>query len=359
MAFGPAGEDEHRRLMTITYSHPMPKMAESEYLDRMIVCVDQSVDNENIILEDGSIMPIRKSMEIPFMGGNINLVESSDVVVGVNPDTNTVFAAGITTFPALLAGTAIVRFSLTAKPGSNNDYILQFHSIHIALKELLAEKGFTHASNNPYQHPERTYEKTRLMSEAINACLTAELMTEEKRGAGTYNSHTIVNDLLTKAMLLDSYAQDYIVQGDTIKRMFFQFSKNGQPYYRFRSEYVRDGKRFIHLVNVDGEYDYHYYPDDKVAYRIRTEGDWNESTYIAKKEWHFDYEGAYVIGEDVVNGKECYLLQKGKNTFCVWKKYGLQLDLRMPKGVMFYDNFDLQVTDDLFVLPDGVKNIDQ
>ena len=359
MDFAPAGEHGHRKLMTITYSHPMPQMAESEYLDRMIECVDESVDYEVIVLADGSIMRVRKRTETSYMGANKDLVESSDVIVGVNPDANTVEAAGITTFPALVGATAIARFSLTVKPGNTNDYILVFYSISVALKELLAKKGFAHASNNPYQHPEKIHEKTRLISEAINACLTAGQIAEQGSGAENYESPVIVNELFTKAMQLDSYAQDYIVQGVTVKRMYFQFSKNGRPFYRFRSEYLRDGRRYIHLGNVDGEHDYHYFPDDAVAYRVNTGGDRDEPGYIAKKAWHFDYVEAYVIGEDLVNGKECYLLRKGKNTFCVWKEHGLQLDLRMPKGVMYYDNFDLLVPDDLFVLPGGVTIIDQ
>jgi hypothetical protein len=82
---------------------------------------------------------------------------------------------------------------------------------------------------------------------------------------------------------------------------------------------VNKGRRYVHLGNVDGEHDYHYSPDDAMAYRVNTEGDRDESGYIAKKAWHFDYEEAYVIGEDIVNGKECYLLRKGKNTFAFGK----------------------------------------
>jgi hypothetical protein len=50
---------------------------------------------------------------------------------------------------------------------------------------------------------------------------------------------------------------------------------------------------------------------------------------------------------------------KRQKYICVWKEHGLQLDLRMPKSVMYFDNFDLQVPDDLFVLPGGVTIIDQ
>ena len=358
MDFGPAGDHGHRRLMAITYSHSMPKMAESEYLDRMIECVDESVDYERIVLKDGSIMRISKNTETSYTGGNRDIVESSDVITSVNTDTNTVNAAGMFTYPAAFGITAIARFSLAAKPGDTNNYILQFQDIEVSLKELLAEKGFTYASNNPHQQPRTLHQKTRHMSEAINACLATD-QNDNKGSAKVYESSEIVSELLAKAMKLDTYAQDYVVQGVTVKRMYFQFSRDGMPFYRFRSEYLREGKRYVHLVNVDGEHDYHYYPDQAVAYRVKTEGDRSESSYIAKKTWHFDYEGAYVIGEDMVNGKECYLLRKGKHTFCVWKKHGLQLDLRMTKNTMYYDNFDFQVPDDLFVLPGGVTIIDQ
>ena len=192
----------------------------------------------------------------------------------------------------------------------------------------------------------------------VNVCLAAD-QNDNKEGAKVYDSSTIVSELLAKAMKLDSYAQDYIVQGVSVKRMYFQFSRNGMPFYRFRSEYLHEGKRFVHLVNVDGEHNYQYYPDEAVAYRVKTEGNRSESSYIANKNWHFDYKGADVAGEDVVNGKECYLLQKDEHTLCVSKKYGLQLDLRFPEGVMYYDNFDLKVSDDLFVLPETVRIIDR
>ena len=123
MDFGPAGEHGHRSLMAITYSHSMPKMAESEYLDRMIECVDESVDYERIVLKDGSIMRISKHTETSYTGGNRDIVENSDVITSVNTDTNTVNAAGMFTYPAAFGITAIARFSLAAKPGDTNNYI--------------------------------------------------------------------------------------------------------------------------------------------------------------------------------------------------------------------------------------------
>jgi hypothetical protein len=149
----------------------MPQMAESEYLDRMIECVDESVFYERI-WKDGTFIAIRKDVESTYIGDNRDLVESSDVIIGVYPENNSIKAASITTFPAG-PGTAIVRFGLTAKIGKSNDYILQFDSFEIALKELLKTKGFTRATNNAYQHPERIHEKTRLISGAINTCMTA------------------------------------------------------------------------------------------------------------------------------------------------------------------------------------------
>ena len=193
----------------------------------------------------------------------------------------------------------------------------------------------------------------------LTACSTTGQITEQVPSTGKYDSRAIVNELLTKAMQLDSYAQDYIVRGSPMKRMFFQFSKNDKPFYRFRSEYLRDGKRYVYLFNVDGKHDYHYYPDDAVAYMVPTKGDWNDSNYVKAKAWHFDYEGAQVIGEDLVNGKECFLLRKDQFKMCVWKKHGLILDLRRHEDTMFYDNFEMQIPDDLFVLPSGVTIIDK
>ena len=349
MDFSAADEHGHQALERITYFYPMPPIAEPEYLARMTECLDESLDYERIVLKDGSVLQFGKYMGGPYTGSHKDIVESSDVIRSVNPDTSIIEAVGRTSYPVLGALTeSILRFGLTVKTGKNNDYILEFHSIGVAIKEYLKTKGFVRASNNPYQHPERIHEETRLVSEVINSCLT--------RG---YDSKAILNALLTKAMQLDSYALDYIVEGVTVKRMYFQFSKNGKPFYRFRSEYLRDGKRYVHLVNVDGEFDYHYYPDDSKAYRVHTAGDLDESSYIAKKEWHFDYEGAQVIGEDLVNGKECYLLRKDKHTFCVWKKYGLQLYQQTDKGKLFYDNYEMQVPDELFMLPGRVTITDQ
>ena len=55
MEFGPANKQGYKQILAITYSQPMPQMAESEYLDRMIECVDESVFYERIIWKEESI----------------------------------------------------------------------------------------------------------------------------------------------------------------------------------------------------------------------------------------------------------------------------------------------------------------
>jgi len=172
MEFGPANTQGYKQILTITYSHPLPQMTESEYLDRMIECVDESVFYEKIIRKNGSIIMVRKDVDTTYTGEKKSLIDSSNVLIGAYPGNNSVRAAGITTFPVGPA-TAIVRFSLTVNPGESSDYILKFHSIEVGLKELLHKKGFIRATNNATQHPERTYEKTRLMSEAIDRCMSA------------------------------------------------------------------------------------------------------------------------------------------------------------------------------------------
>ena len=175
MVFGQPDGDGHRRLVSITYTHPVPRMAESEYLDKMIECIDDSVVYESIVLTDGSVLRSRKRTESAYPGIYKDIVENSDVITGVDTDTDTVNADGVFTYPAALGTTAIARFSLAAKPGGANDYILLFHNIEVGLKELLADKGFTYASNNPHQQPHTLHQKTRQMSETINACLAAGL----------------------------------------------------------------------------------------------------------------------------------------------------------------------------------------
>jgi hypothetical protein len=169
--FGPANKQGYKQILAIAYSHPLPQMTDSEYLGRMIECVDKSVFYEKIIRKNGSIIMIRKDAGSTYTGEKKSLIDSSNVLIGAYPGNNNVRAAGITTFPVGPA-MAIVRFSLTVNTGKSNDYILEFHSIEVGLKELLHKKGFIRATNNATQHPERTYEKTRLMSEAIDTCMT-------------------------------------------------------------------------------------------------------------------------------------------------------------------------------------------
>ena len=177
-----------------------------------------------------------------------------------------------------------------------------------------------------------------------------------------YDSDAITKDLESKAHQLDSYAQDYIVLGRPDKRMYFLFKKNGKDFYTFRSDYNEKGKRLIRIFNVEGKYDYDYYPDEKVAVRYPTKGSWNETNYNRAKKWHFDYSGFRVIGEKTVNGKDCYVLRKDDVTITVWKEKGLPTSLvseKPMKSELEYGNFELNLNENLFSIPTGTRIIER
>lgn len=171
MEFGPANKKGYKQIETITYSRPLPQMAEPECLDRMIQCVDQSVFYERVWADRAQIV-VRKDTESTYTGDKQSLVEKSNVIVGAYPEKRSVRALGITTYPLSL-DVAILRFGLTAKIEQSNSYVLQFDSIEVAMREFLDTRGFTRATNNAYQKPEKIYEKTRLMSEAFDGCMNA------------------------------------------------------------------------------------------------------------------------------------------------------------------------------------------
>jgi hypothetical protein len=205
-----------------------------------------------------------------------------------------------------------------------------------------------------------------LLSGCSNNVETKQKISNKEASVEVYaNSKEIIDELTLKAMKIDSFANDYIVNGQVVKRMAFQFSKDGNPFYRFRSEYQMNGKKIINFINLDGQYDYEFYPDDNIAYRKEKSADsWNEQNYDQAKKWHFNYDDMNVVGEDVVNGKECYLLKSSDGSkMCIWKEYGVQLDLRFNQngvnGVMYYDNFEFNLDDNLFIIPESVKIVDK
>ena len=183
---------------------------------------------------------------------------------------------------------------------------------------------------------------------------------------GAFNGaaeNPVIADLESKAAQITSYAEDYRVKGMLIKRMYFQFERNGRPFYRFREELVRSGKRYVYIYNADGEHDYHYFPDEKKAYQCATNHSWNESNYADARKWHFDYSGGRIIGEKTVNGKDCYLVNLKTGTFAIWKERGIKI-AKLSDGMdahqtVYYDNLEFNISDDLFQIPEDVEVIEQ
>jgi len=172
----------------------------------------------------------------------------------------------------------------------------------------------------------------------------------------------IIAEMESKARKINSYAQDYKIKGLLVKRMYFQFERNGLPFYRFREDLIRAGKRYVYIYNADEKYDYHYFPDEKKAYQCPTNGAWNEANYERAKDWHFSYKGARIIGEDVISGKECYLLKLQNSIYAVWKEKGIKLakmrDQKDKSQVVYYKNLEFDLSDDVFSIPSDVVVID-
>jgi len=179
MVFGPANKKGYKRIETITYSQPLPRMADSAYLDRMIQCVDQSIFYESV-WADRTRLAVRKDPKSTYTGDKQGLVEKSNVIAGAYPETSSVGALGITSYPLSL-DVAVLRFHLTAKIEQSNSYVLQFYLIEVALSKFLDTRGFIRATNNASQKPEKIYAKTQLMAQAFDDCMNAT------GGAGTAN----------------------------------------------------------------------------------------------------------------------------------------------------------------------------
>jgi hypothetical protein len=177
----------------------------------------------------------------------------------------------------------------------------------------------------------------------------------------TDKNRDIIQELETRSQSIKAYGQDYVMKGYTAKRMYFQFEKDGRPFYRFRSDHTRAGKPYVYIYNADGLHDYHYFPSEKKAYRCPTDGAWNESNYEKAREGHFNYDGAVVIGEDIINEKECYLLKHKYQVIAVWKEKGMKLatmkDVQSKSEAMYYKNIDFNIKDEIFEIPPEVKII--
>lgn len=173
----------------------------------------------------------------------------------------------------------------------------------------------------------------------------------------------IIAELELKAREINSYAQDYRINGLLVKRMYFQFEKNGLPFYRFREDLIRAGKRYVYIYNADGKHDYHYFPDGKKAYRCPTNNAWNETNYEKAKDWHYSYKDARIIGEEVFLGKECILLEMQNSIFAVGKEKGIKLAKmnleKDKKNAMVYENVEFDLSDDVFGIPPDVSVIDR
>lgn len=169
--------------------------------------------------------------------------------------------------------------------------------------------------------------------------------------------------LEAKTRQIKSYAQDYTVSGIRVKRMYFQFEKDGHPFFRFREDLVRAGKRFVYIYNADGRHDYHYYPDAKKAYRCPTNNAWNKTNYGKAQDRHFGYQDAVIIGEDMFAGKACWLLELHHNVYAVWKEKGIRLakmnNRKDRKPVMVYENIEFDLSDDVFRIPPDVAVTDR
>ncbi len=176
----------------------------------------------------------------------------------------------------------------------------------------------------------------------------------KSESARKYDTVESIADLKAKTKRFDSYAQDYIFQGQPVKRMSFLFKKKGKDFYVIRSDYFQNGVKYSRLFNVDGKYDYEYSPKDKIAYRRPTQSTWNESNYAKAKDWHFNFDGFEVVGEKQIAGKDFYLMEDGEDVITVSKETGLKTSLirkDINKPPLEYGNFEFNLSEDEFTIP--------
>lgn len=177
------------------------------------------------------------------------------------------------------------------------------------------------------------------------------------------NRTEIMAALSSKARAVHAYAQDYVMDGMRIKRMYYQFEKDGRPFYRFREDLVRGGKPYVYIYNADGEHDYHYFPEAKTACRCPTSGAWNDSNYAKARDWHFGYDDAGIDGEMIVSGESCYLLTMRGGIYAVSMKTGMPIaKMNREKDLsraVYYENMAFDLNDDVFDLPPDVAVTDR
>lgn len=151
--------------------------------------------------------------------------------------------------------------------------------------------------------------------------------------------------------------------GQVLKRMSFLFKKNGKDFYTFRSDYSKNGNTQIRLFGVDGKYDFEYWPQERIAVRRPTKGNWNETNYAKAKDWHFNLDGYEVVDEKVVNGKDCYVMEGAEDIVTVWKQNGMKTSLLSKRGndgqPLIWDNFAFGLSEDEFSIPEGTDIKDE
>lgn len=181
---------------------------------------------------------------------------------------------------------------------------------------------------------------------------------DNRKYSKDHDTAAIIKDLTEKASKPDAFAHTISFDGKSEKKMFFRFMKDGRPHYSFRSEHELNGKPYIYLYNIDG-YDYECYPATQTAYRLPTNGNWNESNYGGARLFHFNYKNAKVIGEDKVKDEECYILSEEEGESCVSKTTGHRLYMKSKNGTMFYEDLTTDVPDTQFVVPPFLKVVDK
>ena len=198
-------------------------------------------------------------------------------------------------------------------------------------------------------------------------CLIMGLMIQSCAGTGLVadieQHRALLLELSSKGRDISSYAYDCVVQGKWIKRMYFQFEKNGRPFYRFREDLIRGGRRFVYIYNADGVHDYQYYPDDNKAFQCPTSGAWNETNYDKARDWHFDSQDGVIVGQEVICGQKCRLVKLQNNIYAISDETGVRLakmnQITDKTPAMVYENFEFDLNDDVFEMPSGVRIINR
>jgi hypothetical protein len=180
-----------------------------------------------------------------------------------------------------------------------------------------------------------------------------------KIGIKKYDSEKIMCELENLSHKT-SFAYDMVLPStkQTVKRMFFQ-----EPGIRMRTEWIRDGQNYVFISREEGNYE--YFPDKKIAYFTPgiKKSDTQEKKCIPE-----DLEKFTIIGEDKIENKDCYVANflldnngsKTKASTCIWKDTGQNLYLKADdKTIWYYDNYEFNISDELFNIPRDVKIINK